>query len=157
MIDKLKDEWRNTIENEGGHCPVCDRWGKIYSRSINKSMAKSLIWLCNAKSDDLGWVDVPNTGPQWVVRTNQLPTLRWWGLVERKPNDDDDKRKYSGFWKVTQHGMDFVYKNTRVPKKVFTYSGEVEAQSVETVSIEECFKELFDYQDVMNTYFKKDK
>jgi hypothetical protein len=50
-----------------------------------------------------------------------------------------------------------VLKHTRVPKKVFTYNGEVEATSVETVAIEDCFKEFFDYQDVMNTYFKKGK
>jgi hypothetical protein len=153
--EELRKAWRNAIEHDGAHCPVCDRWGKIYPRSINISMAKSLIWLCSAKADESGWVNVPVDGPQWVVRTNQLSTLRWWGLVERRPNTDDDKRKHSGFWKATQIGLDFVTKNTRVPKKVFTYNGYVEGTSLETVAIEDCFKEMFDYQDVMKTYFKK--
>jgi len=154
---ELRKAWRHTIDRDGGHCPVCDRWGKVYSRNINKSMAKSLIWLCTAKADEAGWVNVPVNGPQWVVRTNQLATLRWWNLVERRPKLDDDKKKHSGYWRVTQTGLDFVLKHTRVPKKVFTYKGEVEATSVETVFIEDCFKEFFDYQDVMNTYFKKGK
>jgi hypothetical protein len=154
---ELRKAWRHTIDRDGGHCPVCDRWGKVYARNINKSMAKSLIWLCNARSDEAGWVNVPVNGPQWVVRTNQLPTLRWWDLVERRPNTEDEKKKHSGYWRVTQKGLDFVLKHTRVPKKVFTYNGEVEGVSLETVAIEDCFKDFFDYQDVMNTYFKKGK
>ena len=152
---ELRKAWRHVIEHDGGHCPVCDRWGKVYPRSINKSMAKSLIWLCSSNSDDEGWVNVPVTGPQWVVRTNQLPTLRWWDLVERRANKEDEKKKHSGYWRATQRGADFVLKQTKVPKTVFTYKGEVEGVSIETVAIEDCFKEFFDYQDVMRTYFKK--
>ena len=90
---ELRKAWRHAIEHDGGHCPVCDRWGKVYPRSINKSMAKSLIWLCSSDSDADNWVNVPVTGPQWVVRTNQLPTLRWWDLVERRANTEDEKKK----------------------------------------------------------------
>ena len=156
---ELRKAWRSDIEYKGGHCPVCDRWGKIYGRNLNRSMARALIWLCSATKDEDGWVDVANKSPRWLVKTNQIQSCRWWGLVESKPTDetDDDSKSSSGFWRPTQAGLDFVFKHTRVPKKVFTYNADVEGISEETVFIEDCFKEFFDYQDVMNTYFKKGK
>lgn len=153
-LQQHRDAWRHTIEGDGGHCPVCDRWGRIYGRGLNETMARSLIWLVSAPMDG-GWVDVPLKAPRWVVRSNQLPTLKWWGLVERCPNDKDSKLKHSGLWRPTALGYDFVNAGARVPKKVFTYNDQVEAHSAETVAIHQCFKQQFDYQEVMNTHFPK--
>lgn len=38
--------WYNIIKSDGGHCPVCDRWGKLYKRGISANMARQLVWLC---------------------------------------------------------------------------------------------------------------
>lgn len=151
-LQTLRHQWRDTIEHEGGHCPVCDRWGKVYPRAINRTMARSLIWLTQAKPVKDGWVDVPAQAPKWLVRSNQLPTLRWWGLVERMPHDSGEK-KFSGMWRVTQSGHDFVDGKVTVPHKVFTYNGEVEGVSLETVKIHECFSSLFDYETTMRGTF----
>jgi hypothetical protein len=148
----LRDQWRRTIESDGGHCPVCDRWGRIYARGINKTMAHSLIWLLFAEHED-GWVDVPSKAPKWLIRSNQLSTLRWWDLVERCPNDDP-KNKHSGMWRVTELGEKFVNRRVSIPEKVFTYNGEVEGKSNRLVTINECFDDYFDYQEIMKTYFK---
>ncbi len=157
MIEQLqpyRDAWRHTIEDEGGYCPVCARWGKIYGRSLNETMARSLIWLVSTPLEN-GWVDVPLKGPRWLVRSNQLPTLKWWGLVERCPADEKSKIKHSGLWRPTDLGYDFVRSAVRVPKKVFTYNDQVEAHSTETVSIDQCFNTHFDYQEVMNSHFAR--
>lgn len=146
--NELKNEWRHTIEGDGGHCPVCDRWGKVYARAINKTMAQALIWLCHNAGENR-WVDVPLTAPHWLVRSNQLSTLRWWGLVEKKENDNP-KNKSSGIWRATQLGFDFVTSKVQVPKKVFTYNGDVEGASRDMVYIGDCFFDTFDYQEVMN-------
>jgi hypothetical protein len=87
------------------------------------------------------------------VRSNQLPTLKWWGLVEREPRSEDSDAKYSGTWRPTDLGKDFVYSGIRVPKKVFTYNNVVEGHSIETVALPECFKEHFSYNEVMNSRF----
>jgi len=156
MMEKLRGVWRGTIETSGGHCPVCDRWGKIYARPINRTMARSLIWLCYATPDDAGWVDVPKIGPRWVVQSNQLPTLRWWGLVERKNNEGETKTKHSGLWRPTPEGLDFVHNNTRVPKQVFTYNDTVQGYGTETVTIRDCFTDNFDYNATMAGYVPPD-
>ena len=150
--EELRQKWRHTIEGDGGHCPVCDRWGRIYARGINKTMAQSLMWLCQAVKDEDNWVDVPANAPRWLVRSNQLATLRWWSLVERRGNDNP-KNKHSGMWKATKLGADFVCGAKKIPDKVYTYKGEVEIVSQNLIHISECFKEYFDYEKVMNDYF----
>ena len=57
--EALRDAWGRTIANDGGHCPVCDRWGKIYLRNINVTMAQGLMWLCRQTGDADGWINVP--------------------------------------------------------------------------------------------------
>lgn len=149
----LRRSWKETIEHDGGHCPVCDRWGKIYARGINATMARSLIWLSVAEKDEHGWVDVPNSAPRWLVRSNQLPTLKWWRLVERRGNTEETTNKFSGFWRCTKLGLDFVNGTVPVPKKVFTYNNVVEGYSDENIYIRDC-EGVFDYPDVMQTQFK---
>ena len=151
MIEQLRDKWKHTIDHDGGKCPICDRWGKVYKRNINSTMAKSLIWLCGASNGD--WVDVPKVAPRWLVSSNQLPTLKWWGLIDRKEQLDDTK-KFSGFWKPTALGIDFVYNAKEIPKSVFTYNNNVEGFSSELVNIRDCFDEHFNYSDVLSTSFE---
>lgn len=143
---EAKEKWENLIHDKGGECPCCGRFGKIYSRSINETMAKSLIWLAH---EHTLWVDVPNKAPRWLIRSNQLPTLRWWELVERHPNDNP-KKKHSGFWKATEYGKDFSSGNIHVPEKVFTYAGDVVDVSPENIFIKNCFKTYFDYEKTMD-------
>lgn len=153
-LRELKEEWDATIHTDGGTCPVCDRWGKVYARAINMTMARSLIWLCReALKDPTAWVDVPNTAPRSVIRTNQLPTLAWWGLVERCPKNDVNKTKYSGLWKPTEKGWKFYNGEINIPHKVFTYNNEVEGCSDDLVFIKDCFETMFDYQEVMSSNF----
>ena len=81
-LKQLRDQWRVVIEGDGGHCPCCDRWGKIYRRGLNSSMARSLIWLVQQPDRGDGWVHVPDNAPAWLLRSNQLGTLHLWGLLE---------------------------------------------------------------------------
>jgi hypothetical protein len=147
-LDDLRERWHDTIHDAGGLCPVCDRFGIVYRVGLNATMAKSLIWLSKANTDPHGWVDVPTTAPKVVLRSNQLPTTKHWGLIERRPNDDP-KVKHSGMWRITDKGKQFVTNNLRVPKKMYIYNDVVEAWTPEDISISECFAEHFDYQDAM--------
>lgn len=148
-LQELREDWSTRIKHDGGHCPVCDRWGKVYPRSINGTMARSLCWLASRE----GWVDVPLDGPRWLVRSNQLPTLRWWGLVERQQNTDPHL-KHSGMWRVTEKGQDCARNRIQVPKKVFTYNADPVDFGDDLTFIADCFPERFDYQAVMREFFE---
>jgi hypothetical protein len=156
-INDLRSQWRTRIENDGGYCPVCDRWGKISGFSINATMAKSLIWLCTFHHDTANtWVNVPLHAPRWLVRSNQLPTLRRWGLVERCAPDEEGQTKYSGLWRPTSKGWAFFQGKISIPKKFYAYNNKVEGYSIEQVKIMDCFKTNFDYQQVMSGIFSAD-
>lgn len=140
-VSEAREGWKKTIAADGGSCPCCDRWGKIYGRAINKTMAKSLKWLYDACQDAPSlrdWIDVPNTAPKSVLRSNQLATLRWWGLVERRLPEPDENVKHTGMWRMTLRGMDFVEGKLLVPRKVFTYNGDVVSVSDDQVAFKEC-------------------
>jgi len=160
-------EARTLIEDnldDGLRCPCCSKWVKRYKRKINASMSRSLIWLVRAalgtgspllpaySSGKSYWVDVPNTAPKWLLRTNQLPTLAWWGLVERMPKDatpEHNSTKHSGLWKPTQKGIDFAKRKITVPLAAVTYNGAVEWLEGPEVLITDCLGEKFDYKEIM--------
>ena len=144
-LEDAKADWLYAINGDGGYCPCCDRWGKIYPRHFNSSMARALIWLV-AKGPR--WTDVPNTGPKWLTRTNQLPTVRWWGLVVRRESEDPTV-KHSGMWRPTQRGIDFAHGRLAVPQKVYTYNAQVLRFGEKYIRIEQAFKTKFDYEQVM--------
>lgn len=133
----------------GGVCPYCHRFAKIYGRPLNRTMVRSLAWL--AQAEDRAWVDVPNTAPKWLVRTNQLASCRWWGLVERRPNTGptrDASRKHLGYWRATTLGRQFVQGLADVPKTAWTYDGEVVWMDTTRVVVTDIIKG-FDYREVM--------
>ena len=144
-LAQAKREWDQTIKDKGGDCPCCGRFGKIYPRAVNKTMAKSLIWLAGNKTG--GWVNVPELAPRWLVRSNQLASLRWWGLVERNDENLGDE-KHSGYWRATPRGRLFAGDLIRIPKKVFTYAGVPTGFSEEHIRISEVIPK-FSYSDVM--------
>ena len=144
-LEDAKTDWMYQINGNGGHCPGCDRWGKIYPRHFNASMAKALIWLVNRGRP---WPDVPNTAPKWLTRTNQLPTVRWWGLAVRRESEDPAV-KHSGMWQPTQRGIDFAHGRIPIPEKVFTYNAKALRFSEKHVFIDDVFKTRFDYEKVM--------
>lgn len=137
---------------EGKRCPCCGRWGKIDGRRINVTMARGLIWLVRTWSKGTGlrggWVHVPSTGPRWLTKSNQHPTLRWWGLVERKPSDDP-KQKSQGMWRPTSLGFKFANGRVFVPSTVYTYDNRVLGYSRDRWSVWDALGEQFDYERAM--------
>jgi hypothetical protein len=161
MIDTLKDAqvaWKHTIENDGGHCPCCDRWGKIYGYSITKANTKALLWLCVKQKDCNGYVNVRNNVPDYVLRST-LSTLSWWGLVERPIVDasdlDEKKNKHDGYWRVTELGKQFARGLIQMPKRVFIYNNMLQGVSTQTVYIKDCV-EGFNYEEMMQTIFTEE-
>ena len=147
-LKEARNLWSEIILDKGAKCPCCDRWGRAYRRRINLSMCKSLSWLAAQKLID-GWVDVPNRAPKWLLRTNQLASLRWWDLVERRLLVKDSKKKHSGEWRVTDKGREFL-EGSKIPDAVLTYAGEVLSTSEELTTLKEVHNR-FDYHEIMST------
>lgn len=151
-LAKLRSDWRNTIENDGGHCPCCDRWGKVSPQSMSETMALALLWLSRADADVHGWVDVPKSAPRWMLRGKTYTTMARWGLIEKGSREDASK-KSDGYWRVTAKGWAFLRGQVSVPQKVYTYNNTVEGYSEKVVYFRDCFGKYFDYETVMGDNF----
>lgn len=137
---------------EGSKCPVCEQNVKMYWKKIDSMMAYYLIKLHRVASnnpertyfhveDDLG---VPlKVGGSWAK-------LRWWGLIQEQPKDKTvTTKRTSGMWMLTQKGEDFVKDRISVKKYVKLYNGGIHGTDGDEVTIKQCLKDSFDFQELM--------
>jgi hypothetical protein len=157
-LGRLRDIWRSVIEGSGGHCPVCDRWGKITPIRMTHTTVRSLVWLRNIQ-DTTGqpWIHVPSVAPRFVMRSYSISSLKHWGLVQQRAEVPEPKTpgaprtKFSGHWRITPLGREFAAGQIAVPQAVFVYNDSVWGKSDKEVYARDCFKEQFDYDAVMSS------
>jgi hypothetical protein len=151
LLSEARKELRDNLD-DGIRCPCCDKYARRYRRRFNSTMARSLIWLVRAsKNTRVDWpmfVDVPKYGPRELVRSNQLPTVRWWGMVEREGNQNPEL-KHSGMWRPTSAGISFAMDECMVESTAVTYDGELEALEGELISIDDALGKKFSYAEIM--------
>jgi len=144
-------DWLQDNLNDGVRCPCCDKFARRYRRKFNATMSRSLIWLVREwQASGETWVDVPKIAPRTIVRSNQLPTIRWWGMAERPVNTDNPDLKHSGLWRPTEKGVSFALRQIKVPSTAITYDGNVESLEGDLVSIEDSLGVKFCYADLMS-------
>lgn len=135
---------------KGTHCGCCGKYGKRYKRTLNSTMVRGLIWLVRMAGADREWINIQDSAPAWLMRSKQLATLRYWGLVERKWLDPTEAgKRRSGVFRPTTHGIDFVYGRLRVPRQCYEYRGQVDGYSAEETNVRESLGKKFDYYELM--------
>jgi len=149
-LDAIRSNWRTTIENEGGRCPCCDRFGKINAHSMIETMALALLWLSRQPTDEQGFVDVTRA-PAWFVK-GKYSLLRHWDLTQ-KTDKPDDKTKGEGLWMLTSKGQQFLRGQISIPKKVYIYDNCVQGFSSEEIYFCDTFGKHFVYAEVMSDSF----
>lgn len=150
---KLKEIWQSIIRQDGGHCPVCDRWGKLNKFTMNRTLIRMLVAIYNAGvSSPDGWVNMPKMRDHLIHRSNQYCKLEYWGLLERDPD-------LAGSWRVTEWGEKFLLDRARIPDHVWVYNGEVHSESEEIKRCSEVLDSGFDYAEEMSSIWQvfKDK
>jgi len=164
-LEQARNNWDLTIRDKGGHCPCCDRWGKVYRHKVSESMVKSLLWIASNHGEN--WIDIPRVAPKSVVATYTFATLKWWHLIQPMNLDmsvkveiddegneklvrEDSEKRSSGLWRVTPLGMQFARGLVQIPKFVYLYNDTLKDVSVETVYIKDCVGEKFNYAEIMN-------
>lgn len=148
----MRQEWSVTIKHDGGHCPCCDRWGKIAPFTLTETHALALMWLADAPCDGDGWILVPPIAPKWMLRGKNYSMMSKWNLIEHGGNNDKSKRS-DGYWRITHKGLDFLLGKITVPKTAYIYNNTVQAWSEHCVAFADCFGKYFDYEYVMSSNF----
>jgi hypothetical protein len=148
-LEEAKQALKASLD-DGLRCPCCDKYARRYRRAFNSTMARSLCWLSHASglvAD--GWVHVPSTAPRWLIRSNQLATVRWWGLVERSEEEPEPRLKHHGMWRPTPKGIEFAWGRTTIPRRAVTYDGKVIGHEGDEIYVGELAGKNFDYEEMM--------
>lgn len=132
---------------EGTCCPVCRRFGKVYKRRINSTMAVALIRLYRATLKDplKPWFHFS----EFTNTRNDYEKLIFWKMIEHKPNDTDPDKKDSGYWRITQAGKDFVTQRRTMPEYAIVYDGAVQGFSEDPTTIMTALGRKFSYVELM--------
>ncbi len=136
---------------KGIACPCCDQFAKIYTRKLNSSMARGLIWLCD-QAPAREWVEVNRIGPRWLVsKGGTLATLQHWSFIEEQPNERDTTKRTSGIWRPTWDGIAFARRETTTLSHVRLYDNQVLGFAGDHIDIAAALGERFDYSELMST------
>lgn len=154
----LRKQWKDVIEDDGGYCPCCNRWGKVNATTLNGPMIRALLWMYRVGGRD--WIHIPSQAPRFIITGYHVPSMKYWGFVEqyvappltkadRKAGVTRDKRT-SGTWRITEEGIDFLFHGTKVADKVFIYNDTPIQFSDTMVGARECVNKKFNYDAMMN-------
>lgn len=136
-------------KDTGVQCPCCDKFVKLYKRKLNTGMALFLMWLykLGGKHDYIQAGEILSQGMKGT-KSLDYSVLAHWGLIKDSVNDDDTK-KGSGFWKLTDRGIRFVEKEISVFSHIYLYNNIFFGYGEDTVNIVQALGSKFDYQELM--------
>lgn len=152
-VAEAKTSFFTEAEKDGSKCPCCMRYGKVYKRSINSSMAAVLILLHRYKH--LGFTHVPTlineTAKASVAAAirGDFAKLRYWGLIEEGFFVVDSSKKYNGTWRITPAGERFAKGEIRVSKYGWVYNTKLLRFGGPQVTIHDALTNKFDYTALM--------
>lgn len=156
------EDVRNYIlssRDEGVKCPCCERFSKVYRRSITSSMAYALYLIyCHSANTGKKWLHVPsflsdsvskNAGA--TSRGGDWAKLGYWDLLQEHHDVREDGGKHVGWWRITDLGEAFVEGKVKIPKHAVVYNQTLMALDTgELVSFEESLKNRFNYDELMS-------
>ena len=135
--------WLSTKVDKGVRCPCCNRYGKIYRRHLNAGMAISLIRLYQRAGQD--YAHIPTVID---ARSREEAKMRWWGLLEDEGALREDGGR-AGWWRVTERGKRFVYRELWVPKYALEYQNTLLQLCGPYIDIVDSLGSNFNYDELM--------
>jgi len=144
-IAEAREQLEAVMYEEGGTCPCCTQFVKVYRRSIHASEARALILAESAHGGE--WFHVPTfadcarLGGSWAM-------LRRWGLIEENTAPRDDGGR-AGYWRITAEGRAFVRGEIKVPKYAQIFDNVLLGHIGEPVSIDDALGSKFDRNELL--------
>lgn len=128
---------------EGGRCPCCDQFAKVYLRKLNSSIAHALIRCYQRHA--LDWFHAPSL----VRDCGDFAKARYWGLVEEANALRPDGGR-AGVWRVTVQGERFVLGRLWVPSHARVYNGGfLGLDNAKQIDIRDALGRHFSYVELM--------
>lgn len=148
----LRDRFMDRVMQ--GHemiCPCCGQYARKYNRTIHSTMAAQIIRAFKLGGSDY-FIHVSKLVFKGGSGIGDFPKFAYWGMIQEREQLTKDQRT-SGYWKLTQLGIDFVHNRVAVPKYARVYNGELLTPPFEgpMVKIADCLGKKFHYQELMES------
>ena len=142
----LRDNWE-----KGTTCPCCKQIVKQYRRKMHSAMGVMLIQFYRLSNGADEWVHVSELYQKGNKTTTSADYayLRYWNLLEKKPEDKDQDKKSNGYWRITQRGRQFVMGNRKELSHILLYNGGFYGLAGELVNITDVLGDKFSYKELM--------
>lgn len=133
---------------DGVDCPCCGQLVKLYEYPLNNSIALTMMKMYRIHMiEGKSWIHVqkeinPSSGGYFSL-------AKWWGLMVGQAKDENDDKKYSGYWGLTKKGIAFVRGEIDVPKAVKIFNSNLIGFSEERINIKESLSKKFSYSELM--------
>lgn len=149
-LQEARDHVREHAD-EGVTCPCCDRYVRVYRRTITKSQVEFLVDLlyaarAHARRDGrpVGhvYVDVRTIQGQHM-RGGDYSKLAYWGLIERSTAEQ-------GYWRITPLGRSWLRGTVVVPRYAYVLDGVVQRFSTDGLGVDDARREVFDLDKLLS-------
>jgi hypothetical protein len=137
---------------EGIRCPCCGQYARRYRFGLSEKNIYLLSRLYHMTGNTEDYVHIDRLADYARARIKggtSFSILAWWNLIHERVNTDKDK-KTSGFWRVTDLGVDFLHGVARVPKYVYSFNDTIEINAEDPfIPIGEIPWKRFSYEELM--------
>ena len=138
-------------KGDGAICPCCEQFVKVYKRPITSSMARGLIMMYKHILKPSVAVNSAIHIEDFFKGQGHIPSsirgdiskLKYWGMIAPVEGED-------GKYMVMQKAQEFIEKGVLVPKYAVIYNNRLLELTGEMVGIEDCLKNKFNYEQLMN-------
>jgi len=130
--------------------PSCGQLAKQYRRKLYSTMVLALVFIYRKQyRAGIDWIHFREIYTwRGIYVGGDMNKLPHWGLIEQKGNEDQTKRR-SGFWRMTQKGIDFVEGKLEIMSHIVLYDNKLVRMEGSYIGIKEALGERFDYQELM--------
>lgn len=161
-INEAQQYLKDKLYDEGAICPCCKQFVKAYKRRITSSMVMGLILLYK---ESLLYKEWGGFSEDWIhiedfLKEKNIPSsirgdiskFKYWKILEPKIAQRDDKSFRNGYYRITPKGESFVRGTMEVEEYLHIYNDLVIAKSDNLVTIRDCIKNKFNYDELMQNY-----
>lgn len=133
-------------------CPCCQRRARTNKMRVHSTLAAMLMKLAKVSNGIAGdlksWVHVEAFRLDYASTGNDFCICKHWGIVEARAADETEDKNSSGYYRLTDLGVDYVLGKASIPKYAFVFDNRVQRFSEERVNIEQSLNNKFSYAEL---------
>lgn len=150
-LEAAQDIVNANIE-KGGDCPCCGQFTKRYKYKFSENICKFLLALYKIRLKSERFVHVKEilNVDSSILMSRDFLRPHYFGLIEEGKNEDTDKKKRSGLWRLTDKGVQFCQRSIGVPKYVVIYNNTILGFEGDQVYIDDFWGDYFSYREAMS-------